>query len=243
MSLDPLVRFSSRVQDYVRYRPSYPGEIIPLLVRECGLAPESVIADVGCGTGLLAQLFLKFGCGVIGVEPNAGMRQAGDEFLAEYKNFASLEGQAERTGLPDASIDMITVGQAFHWFQPEPARQEFRRILKPCGWVVLVWNERRVTPDGFLAGYEDLLRQYAPEYAVVDHRRIDANALRAFYEHENWGSATFEYVQEFDLAGASGRLLSSSYVPQPGAAQYQPMMNRLVELFDRFQVNGRVSMV
>ena len=201
------------------------------------------MADVGSGTGLLAQLFLKFGCRVMGVEPNAEMRQAGDEFLAEYSNFASVEGQAERTGLRDASIDLITAGQAFHWFQPEPARLEFRRILKPGGWVVLIWNERRVTPDGFLAGYEHLLREYAPEYAVVDHRRIDANALRAFYQHENWSSATYEYIQELDLAGARGRLLSSSYVPQPGAAQYEPMMNRLVELFDRFQQNGRVSIL
>ena len=243
MGLDPLVRFSSRVQDYVRYRPSYPQEIVPLLVRECGLTQTSRIADVGSGTGLLAQLFLKFGCKVTGVEPNAEMRRAGEEFLAGYPAFSSVAGQAERTGLPDGSVDMITAGQAFHWFQPEETRREFRRILRPDGWVVLIWNERRVTSDGFLAGYEDLVREYAPEYGVVDHRRIGAEAITAFYEHDRWRLAEFEYVQEFDLAGARGRLASSSYAPQPGAAQYEAMMNRLDELFKRWEVNGRVSMV
>ncbi len=243
MGLDPLNRFSSRVQDYVRYRPSYPAEIVPLLERECGLTQTSRIADVGSGTGLLAQLFLSFGCSVTGVEPNAEMRRAGEEFLAGYPAFTSVAGQAERTGLPDASVDMITAGQAFHWFQPDAARQEFRRILKPGGWVVLIWNERRVAGGGFLAGYEDLVREYAPEYGVVDHRRIGADAISTFFEHHHWRLSEFEYVQEFDLAGARGRLASSSYAPRPGAAQYEPMMNRLVELFDRFQVNGRVSMI
>lgn len=236
MGLDPLVRFSSRVQHYVRYRPSYPAEIRPLLERECGLNGHSVVADVGSGTGLFANLLLELGCQVIGIEPNADMRRAGEEYLASYPNFISHEGQAERTGLADGSVDLITAAQSFHWFQPDSAREEFRRILKPGGWVILVWNERRVTPDGFLAGYEELLQTYAPEYPAVDHRRITA-----FYANENWQRAVFDYVQHFDLEGLRGRLLSSSYAPLVGTPQHEPMMQALTELFYRFQVEGQVS--
>jgi ubiquinone/menaquinone biosynthesis C-methylase UbiE len=241
MGLDPLVRFSSRVQHYIRYRPSYPVEVIALLERQCGLNPEFNVADVGSGTGLFAKLLLDSGCRVIGVEPNADMRQAGEEYLSQYLSFTSQEGQAERTGLPDNSVDLITSAQAFHWFQPDAAREEFRRILKPGGCVALIWNERRVPPDGFLAGYEDLLQTYAPEYSKVDHRRIGPTALGAFYTHQNWNESAFEYVQEFDLEGLRGRLLSSSYAPQEGSAQYEPMMGLLTELFRRFEVNGQVS--
>jgi SAM-dependent methyltransferase len=241
MDLNPLVRFSSRVQHYVRYRPSYPVEVIALLGRQCGLNPKFSVADVGSGTGLFAKLLLDSGCRVIGVEPNADMRQAGEEYLSQYLSFTSQEGQAERTGLPDSSVDLITSAQAFHWFQPDAAREEFRRILKPGGCVALIWNERRVPPDGFLAGYEDLLQTYAPEYSKVDHRRIGPTALGAFYTHQNWNESAFEYVQEFDLEGLRGRLLSSSYAPQEGSAQYEPMMGLLTELFRRFEVKGQVS--
>jgi SAM-dependent methyltransferase len=241
MVLDPVVRFSSRVRDYVRYRPSYPAEIVPLLERECGLTRKSTVADVGSGTGLFAKLLLDLGCGVIGVEPNSGMRQAGEEYLAHYANFTSQDGQAEHTGLPGHSVDLITAAQAFHWFQPDAAREEFRRILKPGGWVVLIWNERLVPPDGFLAGYEELLQTYASEYGKVDHRRIGPAALTAFYNDQNWHGTAFEYAQEFDLEGVRGRLLSSSYAPQAGSEQHEPMMHMLSELFRRFQADGYVS--
>jgi ubiquinone/menaquinone biosynthesis C-methylase UbiE len=208
--------------------------------RECGLTRDSKVADVGSGTGLFAKLLADFGCHVTGIEPNADMRHAGEEYLAQYPNFTSHEGQAEHTGFPDHGADLITAAQAFHWFQPDPSREEFRRILKPGGWVVLIWNERLVPADGFLAGYEQLLQTYAPDYGEVDHRRIGPAALNAFYSHQNWREAAFEYVQYFDLEGVRGRLLSSSYAPQAGSPQHEPMLNMLSQLFERFQVEGRV---
>ena len=177
--LDPTRRFSSRVEDYARYRPSYPRQIVPLLARECGLTAESTVADAGSGTGLLSKLFLDFGCRVIGIEPNAEMRHAGEEFLARYEKFTSVDARAEATGLSDASVDLVTAGQAFHWFDAVTARSEFARILRHPRWVALVWNEREVTGE-FLEGYEDLLHRYAPEYAKVDHRRIDADRIAGF---------------------------------------------------------------
>src|SRR5258707_10267218 len=126
---DAKQRFSNRAADYVRYRPGYPSEALDVLGKECGLHPGHVIADIGSGTGFLSELFLKSGNRVYGVEPNEAMRQAGEEYLAAYDGFSSINGSAEATTLDDASIDFVTAGQAFHWFQKDAARKEFRRIL------------------------------------------------------------------------------------------------------------------
>src|SRR5215469_16795520 len=141
---DAKQRFSNRVTDYARYRPSYPPELLDLLRMECGLQHEQNIADIGSGTGLLTKLFLENGNRVFGVEPNGEMRSAGEEVLRGYPNFTSIDGSAEATTLADSSVDFISAGQAFHWFDVELARGEFRRILKPGGWVVIVWQDRRM---------------------------------------------------------------------------------------------------
>jgi SAM-dependent methyltransferase len=214
-----------------------------LLARECGLSVDSIVADVGCGTGLLAKLFVDFGCRVIGVEPNADMRRAGDQFLSAYDKFTSVDARAERTGLADASVDLVTAGQAFHWFDAVAARREFFRILRPPGWVVLIWNEREVPERGFLRGYEDLLNRYATEYSRVDHRRIDSDRIAQFYGHNRWKLATFSNAQEFDLAGVRGRLESSSYSPRSESPAYGPMIAELEQLFAAHQVNGMVPFV
>lgn len=164
---DPTRRFSNRVDNYVKYRPGYPTAIVDLLAAECRLTPQSLVADIGSGTGLLARLFLDNGNRVIGVEPNPEMCQAGERFLAPYAGFTSLPGTAEATGLADASVDFITAGQAFHWFDPEAAIQEFRRILKTDGWVVLAWNDRQNATTSFFAGYEDLLQRYGIDWSTI----------------------------------------------------------------------------
>ncbi len=240
--MDSKQRFSSRVENYVKYRPGYPAEIVDTLARECGLLPTSLVADIGSGTGLLARLFLDYGCRVFGVEPNAEMRAAGERLLAHYRLFTSLDGSAEATGLPTASVDLVTAGQAFHWFDPPAARKEFRRILKPNGWVALVWNERRLDSTPFLRGYEALLHTYSSDYTQVNHRNVeeDAQTIPAFFGgpvHE----AFFEYVQVFDFEGVKGRLLSSSYAPEAGSPQHEPMLAELRRLFGQYQQDGRVS--
>ncbi|HLK18309.1 MAG TPA: class I SAM-dependent methyltransferase [Bryobacteraceae bacterium] len=238
--LNPTGRFSSRVDDYSRYRPSYPPEIVPLLEHECGLTAESTIADIGAGTGLLAKLFLEFGCRVIGVEPNKEMREAGEQFLARHPKFTSINGRAEQSGLADASVNLVTAGQAFHWFDAAAARREFARILRDPKWVALIWNEREVT-GGFLTGYEQLLRRYAPDYHRVDHRQIGGAQMDDFFGEGNWKLATFPNVQEFDLEGVRGRLRSSSYAPHPGDAAFEPMMSELDGLFHKHQRSGSVA--
>ena len=129
--LDPTKRFSNRVENYLKYRPRYPAAIIPLLESECGLTPETLIADIGSGTGFMTEMFLRHGNRVIGVEPNAEMRSAGERLLTKYPKFSSVNATAEATALPDKSVDLIIAGQAFHWFYRQNTKIEFTRILKP----------------------------------------------------------------------------------------------------------------
>lgn len=241
-ALDPTERFSSRVDDYVRYRPSYPAEVVGLLARECGLSTESTVADIGSGTGFLTKLFLDFGCAVMGVEPNREMRDAGERMLAQYERFGSVDGRAEQTGLGNSTIDLAAAGQAFHWFEPTATRVEFRRILRAPRWVALIWNERLVTGE-FLAGYEELMLRFGPDYSKIDHRRVDANRISDFFEHRAWKLATFPNVQHFDWTGLRGRLDSSSYAPRPGDQNYQAILAELRRLFETHQKNGQVDFV
>lgn len=238
---DPAARFSDRVADYVRYRPRYPESLLVALSEGCGLAPGHVVADVGSGTGFLAELFLYQGNTVFAVEPNAPMREAAESRYGGIPGFHSVDGSAEATGLPDASVDFVTAGQAFHWFDALATRREFARILRPAGWVVLVWNERRVEASGFLADYEALLQRHGTDYALVDHRNVDAGKLAAFYGGA-FESAMLDNVQRLDRAGLAGRVRSCSYVPAPGEPGHDAMMAELDELFDRYQHDDHVAM-
>ncbi|HMJ25479.1 MAG TPA: class I SAM-dependent methyltransferase [Pyrinomonadaceae bacterium] len=237
--LHPTRRFSNRVENYLRYRPTYPPEIIPLLESKCGLTAESAIADLGSGTGFLTELFLKRGNPVFGVEPNPEMRAAGEKVLAGYPKFRSIDGTAESTTLPDHSVDFVTVGQAFHWFDRQLCRPEFERILKPNGWLVLVWNGYRIETSPFMAGYQDLVVRYGTDYSEVQ-REVVACDVESFYAPGSCGYANFEFQQTFDYEGLQGRLLSASYAPEPDHPDYQAMLGEARRLFDAHQTNGKV---
>jgi SAM-dependent methyltransferase len=239
---DAKQRFSTRVADYVRYRPSYPSTVLDLLRDECGMRPESTVADIGSGTGLLSELFLRNGNRVFGVEPNLEMRQAGEEYLADYPNFTSVNGSAEATTLPDASVEFVAAGQAFHWFEPMATRREFARILKPHGWVVIIWNDRRFAESAFGREFEDLLVRYSTDYTRVKDAYPQTHGMRAFFGEGNFQVHELPNSQEFDFAGFSGRLRSSSYAPQEGHPHFAPMMQELRRIFDQHQEHGRVCM-
>ena len=240
MTTDHTGRFSTRVADYVKYRPGYPPAVLRLLEEECGLDPTSVVADVGSGTGILSELFLRNGNRVYGVEPNREMREAGERLLASYANFVSVDGRAEETTLEDACVDFVTAGQAFHWFDPAPARREFVRILRPGGWVVLAWNDRRTAGTPLLEDYERLLVEYGTDYKEVSVKYAEESMLAALYGPGEMRAKTFDNEQVFDLEGLRGRLTSSSYSPQPGHPDFDPMMRELETLFRRHQRDGRV---
>ncbi|HEY1599352.1 MAG TPA: class I SAM-dependent methyltransferase [Pirellulales bacterium] len=237
--VDPTKRFSGRVENYTRYRPGYPSDVLGILRDEAGLTIASVVADIGSGTGISTKLFLDHGNLVYAVEPNGEMREAAETMLRQYPRFHSVAATAEATTLPDAAVDFVVAGQAFHWFCVDEARREFCRILRPHGWTVLMWNSRLTDSTPFLRGYEALLAKFGTDYREVNHTNIGDDVLRSFF------GATPEYrrmenVQVFDYAGLEGRLLSSSYVPSADDARYRPMLAALAQLFAEQQVDGHV---
>ncbi|MEA5465715.1 class I SAM-dependent methyltransferase [Leptothoe sp. PORK10 BA2] len=242
-TLNPTERFSNRVADYVKYRPDYPASLMDYLVECVGLKPEHVVADVGAGTGLLTQLFLKQGNRVYGIEPNPPMRAAAEDGLRAYGNFVSVAGQAEATTLEATSIDWIAAGQAFHWFDQGAARLEFSRILKPGGWVALIWNSRLMS-DPFHQAYEHFLLAHLPDYSRVKQRRPTAEELAVFFAPAAMTIAAFDHQQVFDFSGLRGRLLSCSYAPKEDGANcgtnYGVMMEELRSLFERYSHQGQL---
>ena len=240
---NPTERFTGRVESYRRYRPGYPAEIVDVLRPECGLSDDSVIADVAAGTGLLTEIFADAGFRVVAVEPNAEMRAACSELGQRYSQLEVVAGTAEATGLPDASVDLITVAQAMHWFDLARTKAEFRRILIAGGWCAVLYNNRRLSGDAFHDGYERLLRDFGVDYMAVKGQHMGRRRLAAFFAPEPMRSETFENAQSFDYAGLEGRILSSSYMPQPGQARFEEMRAAAERLFAETQRGGQVTMV
>jgi len=237
---DTVTRFSDRAEDYVKYRPHYSPEVVQALQQACGLRREHLIADVGCGTGMLAEIFLDKGNRVIGVEPNREMRRAGEEYLAHYPNFRMVEGSAEATTLPDASVDFVLAGQAFHWFRPDKTRLEFARILKPGGWAVLVWHDRNVDATPFLRAYEAFVRRHSVDYEQITHKYLASYAaLESFFAPNQMQLIQQHNQQRLDFDGLRGRLLSSSYIPKSGE-RYEAMAHELPQLFSTYAGDGHV---
>lgn len=239
---DSIDRFSRTVANYVQYRPTYPPAMVEFLQTACQLNPTTKVADIASGTGLVADVFLRHGYSVIGVEPNPDMRQAGQQQLQKYAAFQSIAATAEATTLEAQSVDLITVGQAFDWFDKPKARQEFARILRPQGWVVLLWNISRYhTP--FMKAYQQLWQKYVDTQAMFPKDTLAfENGLRQFYAPGQMHMQTFDNNHVVDWAGLKGRVLSSSFAPTPEQAEYLPMLAELEDIFYTHQREGSVIM-
>lgn len=239
---DATQRFSARVENYVRYRPGYPPQVIERLRQECGLQPDSIVADIASGTGLFTRLLLENGNRVFAVEPNLEMRQAGEQALSSFCGLISVNGTAEATTLAAQSLDIVTSAQAAHWFDRVRARVEFARILKPRGWCVLLWNERQTDTTPFLRDYERLLLQYSTDYEHVRHERT-TETIGGFFAPSPHRERVFALTQQFDCLALEGRLLSSSYAPLLGHPNYEAMLSDLRRTFGRHQQNGIVEFI
>lgn len=245
----PTTRFTDRAADYAQSRPRYPDALVHLLVAELALRPDAQIADIGSGTGLSAEPFLRHGFRVIGVEPNAAMRAVAERTLASYDAFRSVDGTAEATGLDDLSVDLVLVAQAFHWFDVERARVEIMRILRPDGGLCLAWNTRRRSGSPFLEAYEELLRRYGTDYEQVERRtrritggdEIAYDVLRGVFGGP-WERRVLKNCQELDFDGLVRRVRSSSYMPSDGSPLYAGMIAALGDLFAAEAHGGTVEL-
>ena len=239
---DPTVRFDGREDDYDRYRPGYPEDVV-ILLRERGvLSNDTVVADIGSGTGILTAMLLRQGALVYAVEPNARMRSKAEARFRDKDRFVSVPARAEETGLPDGCVNLITAAQSFHWFDPGRCRREFMRILRPEGWVMLVWNNRLDDKGDFNIAYERLLKKdHADDSRGVTEQELDSRIDQLFAG--DFKRTDYDNYQHLDLEGLRGRLRSSSYCPRPEDPAFAPLMKDLEALFKTHQSGGTVPML
>lgn len=239
---DPTVRFDGREDDYDRYRPGYPDGIVRLLQEKGILSKGIVIADIGSGTGILTAMLLRQGAKVYAVEPNGRMRSKAEARFKGEPNFMSVPARAEDTGLPEGSVDLVTAAQSFHWFEPLGCRREFKRILRPGGSVMLVWNNRLDDRGDFNIAYQRMLK----EHQVDDSRGVPEDELERRIEDLFSGDLEryyFDNYQHLDLEALRGRLRSSSYCPRAEDPAFAPLMNDLDDLHRMYQSGGKVPML
>jgi ubiquinone/menaquinone biosynthesis C-methylase UbiE len=241
MTSDPTKRFTERVDNYVKYRPGYPDEVVDFLQSECGLSEESAIVDIGSGTGIFTKLLLDKGYMVYAVEPNQAMQQAAKQWLGNNENYTAIDATAEATTLPPKSIDLIVCAQAFHWFNNERTLAEFKRILKDNGHAALIWNNRLANTDYFSMAYEALLKNSSVDYNKVNHRNITDIDFKAFFKNGQYKQVNYQNAQVFDLDGLMGRAFSSSYVPQQNSEEGKKFRELLQDIFTKYNVSGKVS--
>eukprot|EP01114_Cavostelium_apophysatum_P012910 TRINITY_DN300_c0_g1_i1.p1 TRINITY_DN300_c0_g1~~TRINITY_DN300_c0_g1_i1.p1 ORF type:complete len:287 (-),score=31.78 TRINITY_DN300_c0_g1_i1:27-857(-) len=241
---NPTGRFTDKVDDYVKYRPSYPKELIETLFREAKITNGSVIADVGSGTGIFSELMLSnikstgLTAKLFAVEPNESMRRSAETWLLDQERyskdrFESVDGSAETTTLPSDSVDLITAAQAFHWFRLEPTKKEWERIIKPNGKIGLVWNDRRVEGDQFQVAYDALIRKHCKDVEKALHSNVDKEQITQLFDIKDLKEFSFSNGQIFDLDGLKGRLKSSSYCPKEGEPNFVPIMKDLEDAFHK----------
>jgi ubiquinone/menaquinone biosynthesis C-methylase UbiE len=235
-------RFTGRVEDYERYRLRYPVAVIEMLVARCGLRREHLVADVGAGTGMLAELFLEHGNAVVAVEPNDDMRSACELLASLWPGLTVKKATAEATGLKESSVDFVAVGRAFHWFDHEKTAKEFRRILRPEGWVVLVNNGRVRDKPAQSVAYEAVLREHGTDYEANRERYEVAPKVEAFFAGGELFREEIRGEQRLTLEEVVGQTQSLSVAPEKGHKKYEGMQRGLREFFAKWQIDGIVAM-
>jgi len=239
---DSTERFGDRAGAYARARPGYPDFAVSALAQALDLQPGATIVDLGCGTGLSCEPFLRAGFTVVGVEPNAAMRAHAIERLGRKSGFRAVDGRAEVTGLDAACADLLVAAQAFHWFDVPAARAEALRILRAPARAALLWNDRRAAGSPFATGYEDLLRRYSTEYLELRHRHERSDRIDEFFGSSRWRTLTVTHDDELDYPRLADRLNSTSYVPAAADTRHAAMMADLQQLFAQTARHGVVTM-
>jgi SAM-dependent methyltransferase len=239
-TIDPLRRFSARARAYAAARPSYPAGVAAMMREEMALAPGAVVADVGSGTGKLTELFLDAGYRTFAVEPNPEMRAYADAAFAGRNGFVSVDGTAQATTLPAASVDAVAAGQAFHWFDPEAARDEWERIVRPGGWAILVWNLRRERSTPFMSAYDALIHRFATDMKLARAERADESAMATLFRGRKPASRVLSHVHDMDRDTLRGRVVSSSFMPGEAEPGHREMQAAIDATFDAHAEGGFV---
>lgn len=234
--------FPGGSKNYRQFRPRYPAAILDLLEVDCNLASDDHVADIAAGTGLFTEILLQHGNPVTAVEPNEQMREACITLNSEYSLLNVLDGTAEKTGLPAHSVDFITVAQAFHWFDEVACRQEFIRALRPNGWCVIVFNQRRTSGDPFHDGYEEFMLRHNIDYVSVTERYPDEASLRRFLAPNAMCLSTLQNNLHLTYEALLGRTVSSSFMPNSSHPSFPKMRADLERLFSSNESNGLIQL-
>lgn len=237
-SAEPTHRFSERASAYASCRPGYPEAAFQFMTAELGLTSHAVVADIGAGTGILSEHFLRRENPVWGVEPNRAMREHAKALLSAYPKCSLSDGSAEETGLQSKSFDFIVAGQAFHWFKIPETRAEFSRILKPGGWIVLLWNQREPHEPGFISAYEGVLEKFNIDYRVIKTQSNDERAILFF--KSAYQRRLFANPVSWDFDHLTGYMFSASYMPRQGTPQSEEMLAGLRRIFALYQKDGKI---
>lgn len=235
-------KFTGKAEIYKKFRPNYPVDYINYLICYNNLEPNAIIADVGSGTGKLTKQLLDRGYKVFAVEPNADMRNTAEKQLSNYEKFISVNGTAENTGIITKSIDLITVAQAFHWFDYEKFKQECIRILKPYKNVALVWNSRDFKSQ-LVAENAEICKRFCPLFTGFSGGKGKDDSslnLNLFFDAGKYDFKVFQYDLEYDLEGFIGRNLSASYAPKEADATYNEFVQAITKLFKKYSQNGKI---
>lgn len=231
--------FTGKADDYSRYRPGYPLKLIGVLENEINFDSTKDVADIASGTGMLTKLFLQNENLVFGVEPNDDMRQTAEKGLSKFYNFISVKGTAEKTNLADGSVDIITVAQAYHWFESEKTKAEFKRIIRKNGYAVLIWNILRKNYNGFHKAYVKFLEKLSPENYLRHIEGSSEENIKSFFDGFKFSSKSIDNQQILDWKGLRGNLFSISFFPKEEGRQ-KKAIDDLKKIFDDYNINEKV---
>lgn len=235
-----LEKFTGKADIYARFRPDYPEALIRDLIHENDLDGSSAVADIGSGTGILTGQLLDNGLNVTAVEPNADMRHVAETRLRRNPRFTSVTGTAEQTGLKSGTIDLITVAQAFHWFDPDKFGKECRRVLKNGKRVALIWNSR-VAEDPLTRESETVCRRFCPEFDGFSGGTGDESLRLDSFFRNGYVVKTYDHPLKYNLKTFIGRYLSASYAPKPADRNYRLYIEALNRLFQKFSREGLIA--
>lgn len=234
-------KFNGKSDVYSKFRPDYPDQLLKDLKIENKLDENSVIADIGAGTGIMTKKLLDLGFNVVVVEPNEEMRKVSIDNLKDYKHFVSVNGSAENTTLKNYSVDMIVVAQAFHWFDVGNFRKECQRIVKAEAKIAIISNER-VTEHILNKEIADTYQKYCPNFKGFSNGLMGSDDIYDTFYQKGYSIKTYENPLIYNKNNFIGRHLSSSFSPNQDDELYPMLVESLGDIFDKHSKNGYLTL-